>query len=79
MLGLALDFLIGALVAATFGFAGIIGSSAGAARIIALILFLGFLMLLIPGLLRAFKQRSARYRRRTKADIPLIRFRGNQT
>ena len=79
MLGLAMDFLIGALVAATFGFSGIIASSAGVARILALALFLGFLLLLVPGLIRLVRRRGARHARRNRPDIPLIRIRGNHT
>jgi uncharacterized membrane protein YtjA (UPF0391 family) len=78
MLGLAMDFLIGALVAATFGFSGIIASSAGVARTLALALFVGFLFLLVPGLIQAVRRRGSRHRRH-RPDIPLIRIRGNHT
>jgi len=78
MLGVAMDFLIGALVAATFGFSGIIASSAGVARILALALFLAFLSLLVPGLIRLVRRRGTRHRR-NRPDIPLIRIRGNHT
>ena len=48
-----MDVLIGALVVATFGFGGIITSSASVARAIVIGLFLGIVLLLLPGLLRA--------------------------
>lgn len=72
MMGLAMDFLIGALVAATFGFGGIITASAGVARAIAIGLFAGFLLLLIPGLLRGLRK-APRRNRRPRPAIPLIR------
>lgn len=54
MFSLAVDLLIGALVAATFGFGGIESSYAGLARVLSLALFLGFgICLLIPALLEA--------------------------
>jgi uncharacterized membrane protein YtjA (UPF0391 family) len=54
MFSLAMDLLIGALVAATFGFGGIESSFAGLARGLALALFFGFgFCLLIPALLEA--------------------------
>jgi uncharacterized membrane protein YtjA (UPF0391 family) len=77
MLGLSLDFLIGALVAATFGFGGIIASSAGAARALALVLFCAFLLLLLLTHLRALRGRPHRSRRKSP-DIPLIRVRGTR-
>ena len=78
MLGLSLDFLIGAVVAATLGFGGIIGSSPGAARAIAIVLFCAILALLLPSQLRALRGRRPHRSRRTSPDIPLIRIRGTR-
>ena len=50
----ALGFLIAALVAATFGFGGIVTSLAGPARGLSLLLFFGFgLCILLPALQEA--------------------------
>ncbi len=78
MLGLSLDFLIGALVAATLGFGGIIASSAGAARAIALVLFCAFLVLLLATQLRALRSGGPHRSRQKRPDIPLIRVRGTR-
>jgi len=72
MAGLTLDLLIGALVAATFGFSGIITSSAGVARAVAIGLFALVVVLLLPGLSRALRPK-ARRGRRARPAIPLIR------
>jgi uncharacterized membrane protein YtjA (UPF0391 family) len=76
MLGLTLDFMIGAVVTATFGFGGIIAASATEVRAIALVFFIAFLLLLIPALFRALRSRGPRRNRRARTDIPLIRARG---
>jgi uncharacterized membrane protein YtjA (UPF0391 family) len=78
MLGLSLDFLIGATVAATFGFGGIIASSAGAASALALVLFCALILLLGPSLLRALRSGGPHRSRRKHPDIPLIRVRGTR-
>jgi len=78
MLGLSLDFLIGALIAATLGFGSIIASSAGAARALALVLFCAFLALLLATHLRALRSGGPHGSRRKSPDIPLIRVRGTR-
>jgi|SoiMetStandDraft_2_1073263.scaffolds.fasta_scaffold1210035_1 hypothetical protein len=78
MLGLSLDFLIGAVVAATLGFGGIITSSPGAGLAIAVVLFCAILALLLPSHLRALKGKRPHRSRRKNPDIPLIRVRGTR-
>jgi uncharacterized membrane protein YtjA (UPF0391 family) len=78
MLGMSLDFLIGAVVAATLGFGGIITSSPGAGLAIALVCFCAIVALLLPGYLRALRGRRPRRSRRKSPDIPLIRIRGTR-
>jgi len=78
MLGLSLDFLIGAMVVATFGFGGLIASSAGAARGLALVLFCALLVLLLATHLHALRSGGPHRSGRKRPDIPLIRIRGTR-